>query len=244
MAKLVEKIYDTRLIANDETDWHDFGGAAFIEDGFLIGYHVTDDPQGLIDKLRRGFDVASHGSPWEDLGKGLYISAVPDYWAGRASKKWAFLDRLTRPQLERLAKALLKSQAFEENYTTKSEQEHAAGLIELTLSGKYNPSVLIMLADQPYNVSFWKPSFLEPLGIEPGHQPKTVEVKSVGLFARLGKIPSPDEAAELQKEFDGVFTPSGFSTSAQTVIFNRKAIMSAQEVHGLIRNNPPRRRRR
>ncbi len=119
---------------------------------------------------------------------------------------------------------------IEDRYIAKYEADSAFEVIELTAKGKYNPNVLIEIAGQPYNVRFWEPEFLSKLDIQPSAKAGLIEIVAKGFFAELTHNPFREEWEELTRDYDGAFVRSGFSTTGQTVIYNRDAVVSAGEV--------------
>lgn len=217
-----------RRVVNAVDPHATFGNAAIPTDlGYSVGWHVTDDPYGAADALVRGVKVTlKHRGTFQDLGPGLYVSAVPEYWISRSSRKWEFLKRLDGHQRRRLALAILKHPNIRElGYISKSERRSALrdlrAFVE-TGRGEY----ITHLAGQPYNIRFWQPSFLRPLEIEPGGQPVAVEVRFVGCYAELSRYPTAREFGRLYSfNLDGAFLSGGFAADPQLVIWRNKAII-------------------
>ncbi len=87
---------------------------------------------------------------------------------------------------------------------------------------------IVYLADQPYNIRYWDPKFLAVIGIQPGRQALEVEVVLRGRYAELAaSMLGTDDIDALQSDpdLDGVFTPSGFSTYPQLVVWNNDAVV-------------------
>ena len=112
------------------------------------------------------------------------------------------------------------------------EYERAKRDMTYVLEGHYEPSILTMMAGQPYNIKFWEPKYLAPLGIEPGRKPRVLEVRVDGKFGEVGQshpesVASPDPTPRRRC---GAFTRAGISTNPELVIWDPKAIVSMREV--------------
>jgi len=84
---------DVKRVVNPAT-WDDsLGGAAWFDrrtPGFYHAIHVTDNPSNVGNLIKQGEDITqqySNSANLGELGSGLYVSAVPDTWANRASKE-------------------------------------------------------------------------------------------------------------------------------------------------------------
>jgi len=229
----------------DTTSWDDIPGIGQIDEGVLTTYHVTDDPGRVLDALRRRVDlIAAYGQKgrWAELGPGLYFSSVPEYWVGRSADKWGFLRTVEGAGLARLLEALeariLDDAAL--HRLTETETEHALLVIARVRDGSYRPDQLLLVADQPYAIAFWKKSFLEPLGIEASPTPRMVEAKIVGTLAELkGSHPPTDLLRQLRRMgLVGVYTRGGWSTNPELVLWDSKAVISARELPLGTRRNP------
>ena len=208
-------------------------------------WHVTDDPQSVLSAIQEDRLEEGGMREWHDLGPGLYLSAVPAYWVGRATGKWDFLQRLSPAEAAALARAVWR--CLEERgpgYLTQSERDRALQQVEGVTAGQWPPSMLLSLADQPYNVSFWKPGFLSPLGIEPSAPPRVIEFHLRGRFAEMISAALP---ADLRQELrdaglSGAFVRSGWGSDPQMVLWDEKAVVSVQDVpwqwYGTMRATP------
>ena len=217
--------------STDPEDRSTFGNAAWQEGGELVGYHVTDDAAGLVAFLEGGGDVLSGRArdKFGDLGAGLYVSATPQLWTGRATGKWDFLENLDDAQRHSLADAIrATSQLRDTGYVNADERERALRDLARFESGE--PSYIVYLAGQPYNIAFWKRDFLEPLGIPVGRGPEAVEVRFTGRFVELdgGLVDYGLPDALRAAGYQGMFTRGGFSTIPQLVIWDTSAIRSVR----------------
>lgn len=223
----VEKLAHTR--GEVSATWGLGGAANPSGRGTWISYHLTDDPQRSISAVQRGEDIADTRDPgkWGEIGPGIYASSAPGYWVSRSGGKWSFMDRLTTEESARLARALRDEvQALHEGYLTSSEREYALRWIDRTEEGESGPSSLIALAEQPYNIRFWRPEWLQAIDIEPGRQPIIVELELEGTFAEMSRAWMPRELFEELRDHgvSGAFTRSGFSASPQVVAWDVGAI--------------------
>ncbi len=223
----LQKAGVSKIISSDQ-DVGDLHGAAFQDGQEFVGYHVTDNPERVIRTLEQGvpLDQGRDADKFGDLCPGLYFSAAPQLWMGRAVRKWDFLERLTPDERQRLGEALLAHQNMNwPGYLTESEKEWAQKTIERFVQSGHTGSIL-SLADQPYNIAFWKPDFLEPLGITPAPQPQAVEVRVRGSFAEMDRPMPSSQTCELMKEagLAGAFTRSGFATTPQMVVWKNDAV--------------------
>ncbi|MHB8618431.1 MAG: hypothetical protein ACYDAG_02490 [Chloroflexota bacterium] len=201
------------------------GGAGFVEGGLISGIHVTDEAEVIEGLLDRGDPIDAHDPG--DLGAaGIYISDSPRLWDGRCRAKWSFLWALGLPARMRLAAALLNHQHLQSpGYLTCAERELAVRDICSFLERCHQPAV-VGLSNQPFNIRAWEPSFLEPLGIEPGSQPDHVQVWLRGRYADLDYALEPAELIELKRDgVDGAFRRSGMGGLPELVVWNRSAIV-------------------
>jgi hypothetical protein len=222
MGELVRQVVDA---SDPEAD---FGHAANTTDqGYAVSYHVTDDPSGVEQALVAGVKVtAKHKGTFQDLGPGFYVSAAPQLWMGRARSKWEFLKRLDKRQRHRLAVAILRHPHMRESgYLTKFEKGYVVRDLRSFVDSGYG-DIIVGLAGQPYNIRFWEPEFLAPLGIEPGRQPTAVEVWFRGGYAELTRTPTSREFGRLWAfGFDGAFVKIGMIADPQLVIWKNAAIL-------------------
>jgi hypothetical protein len=230
-ARVVRSTVDTDKLG-DVGDYT-LGRAAYAEVNELVGWHVTDDPVGMRDKIRRRVRLmAAYGArgAMAELGPGLYISGIPSVWANRATGKWDFLKRVDAAGRERLL-AYLAQQIEEQgasHYIGQGERAAADRTIAKVRSG--GPlELLVMLAGQPYNVDFWRERVLRPLGIEAAPKPVAIEIRAKGKFAEVEGSQSEILLAcrELRRRgYAGAYLKSGMASVAQMVIWDVRAIAS------------------
>jgi hypothetical protein len=193
----------------------------------MTAWHITNDADRTMKAVKDGTPLHEMGHAHQELGVGLYMSAVPQLWMGRAHGKWSFLDTLTDDERDRLAMALAKMvlRQRQDGYITENEYKMANRDLDL-FEKSGSPGAVIQLAGQPFNISFWKPSFLEPLDIKPGKEPEVIEFKLRGIFAGMDHHPSRDEIEALMiDEFDGAFLRGGLVTIAQMSVWRNEAIV-------------------
>ena len=210
----------------------DVRGIGHAEGNVLIAYHVTDRPHEIVRLLRRRPNLVSrYGEKGKtaELGPGFYTSGNPGYWVGRARGKWNFLGRLPPGKIYALTGALTK-EVEEDRSLTESERTRALRDIRLVETGIYDPEMLTFLANLPYAIPFWQPSFLRPLGITPGETPGVVELKVRGRFAELTRSHPPASLLRTLRRagLQGAFTRSGISTNPELVIWDPRAVISAR----------------
>lgn len=232
------KIIDSTKLTQD--DQRVFGNAAVVEDGFLIGYHLTDSPAKVFETMRSPKKLTATYrkgmGKYAELGPGLYVSAVPHLWANRSTGKWDFLKTLTQGQRQKLADAILDSlkpkmiDGREWRYVSRSEEKIAKRDVNNWLSTGFDP-VVTSLAGQPYNVPFWKPEFLKPLGIEPSPPPKILKVTFTGKFVNLSNHVGdwPVIAQQIRDGHDGGFNPGGIIGYPELVIWRKECIKNIEE---------------
>ena len=219
------KIIDTATVTPDD-QWR-LGNAAIAGEGELYGYHVTSNPDKIMDafkgpkKLTATYGFARHN----ELGPGLYISAVPHFWMGRAPNKFDFLKDLEPTQKQILANAILKSPAMtQKSYLSDGEKAGLQRDVQEFLNGNWQS--IISLSGQPYNIRFWEPQFLEPLGIEQTKQPTQILIHLKGKFVNLeshtGHVARWGQF--IRAGYDGGFTKSGFSSNPELVVWRKEAI--------------------
>lgn len=219
------KIIDTS-VAPDQ----DLGNAARLENGVIKAFHVTDNPATVEDRLARNLPITEgrREGKYGDLGRGLYGSVVPNYWVGRATKKYDFLERLTQNELERLCLAILEHPHItQRGYLSQGEKKIIFRDIDYVEKGELKPDVLIMFADQPYNIRFWETDFLTSIGIEPSPQPKVVDLWLQGKFIEVNENSlDQSEADDLREQgFDGAFARGDWVSSPQIVVWNNEAVV-------------------
>jgi len=215
----------------------DIPGVGYSDGKALVTYHVTDDPAAVSALVkRRGRLMAAYGERGRssELGPGLYVSGNPQYWISRSHGKWDFLKRLSAGEQERLLQRL--RQDVEElrvrKWLSGSEYERGVRDLGYVADGTYDPSILTMFANQPYNLKFWQPEYLAEIGIAPGRKPRLLEVRVQGQFAQVSRS-HPDHALlrTLRRgKVAGAFTRAGMSTNPEMVIWDPRAIVSVREV--------------
>jgi len=219
-------------------DGDDIPGVGYADGtGALVTYHVTDNPEAVQAIIRRGGRLMAaygEGGRTSELGPGLYVSGNPNYWVGRARGKWDFLKRLTAPQLSSLLTQLREDieEMRARKWLSANEYSHAVRDLDLVRDGDYEPTVLTMVASQPYNIKFWEPSYLKRLGIEPGRKPRVLEIRVVGKF---GQVSASHPDAGLLRTLRrggvaGVFTRASMASNPEMVIWDPGAIQSVREV--------------
>ena len=217
----VKAIYDTA----DSKDGRDrFGNAAAERNGYLLGWHVTDDPKTITDILNKRVPPQKAGGKSGDMGAGFYVSAVPRVWVNRSGGKWDFLDHIDGRQLtaliDKLEGEILSGPA------PQRDKGYAVRDIKHVRNGLLNPPFLSRYAGLPFGVQFWRESWLKPLGISSDVKPLSVRVEIRGRFAQMSQSAYTHKAARLLKRagVSGAFVRGGFSDTAQMVIWDPKAI--------------------
>ena len=221
----------------DTKEMRDIPGIGFIENGALVTYHVTDDPERVRRMLARG-DVrlmAAYGKAGQhsELGSGLYVSGNPDFWVGRARGKWDFLKTLSGDKLHLLL-ILLRDEIEDlkkKKWLSSSEYERGIRDLKYVEDGHYDATILTMFAGQPYNIAFWKPEVLKPLGIEPGRKPRVLEIRVAGELADIrGGYSAPLFRRLRRAGVVGAYTRASMATNPELVIWNPRAVKSVREV--------------
>lgn len=212
-------------------------GAAIPEGPCLKGWHVTDRPENILGILEKGKDITEVGSGvYEDLrSNGIYFSAAPQLWTGRAPAKFEFLKHLSPEERRTLGDAVLKAaQARGPGYLTSWELERLERDVNYFVRGE-DPVFLLEAADQPYNIRFWSPEFLTPLGISNPSQPKVVPITACGKFVKLTDIPKNrwDDVIMLAKEegYVGAVQKGGLVTVPQSVVWESGAVKEFDDYH-------------
>jgi len=224
-----------------DEDYTNVGNALIGTQGRFVGWHVTSNPEAVYKALQSGSDITQtrEEGKYGDLGSGFYFSAAPQLWAGRATKKWDFLNDLDKEARTRLADVIrvnpnlaeysydsISKEKIKNTYLTKTEREYALRQLDDFVE-RGGGDAIVQLAGQPYNISFWKKEFLEPLGIEQKNIPQEVPVEVVGKFLDVTNYPGVKWEITDQlkgKGFDGAFVQSGFSNVPQVVVWNSDAI--------------------
>lgn len=216
----------------DNDQWK-LGSAAIVEDGCLVAYHVTDNPKEPIavlqqpKKLTATYKYSGRGR-YAELGPGLYVSAAPELWACRSQGKYDFLKTLSPEDKEKLYQAMMADllQKIEPPaYLSRGEFESAQRDLRSWISQSDNPEAyhfIIHLGGQPYNIPFWKPDFLQRIGIKGAKPPQMLKVKLQGKFVDLsgnyGHISL--WRPYLMQGYDGAFVRS----DPQMVVWRKEAI--------------------
>lgn len=235
---------DTENLSDD--DQRILGNSAVVKGNRLVGYHVTDDPKKILASIQgKSKLIATYGKgrgKYSELGPGLYLSAIPHFWVGRSTGKWNFLDNLDDNQRQALANKLLNDKTLNGeklpdgrifNYVASFEKESAIRTINSWLESKYSP-ILVGLAGQPYNIKFWKPEYLKPLGIDPSPTAKVIEFEVKGKFANLGKHVNNWSVISnaIRSGLDGAFSSGGWSTNSEFVVWKKEAILGFEVKNG------------
>lgn len=214
---------------------HILGRAAYFdhETSELVGTHVTSDPSAVLDLLRDREDLATgrEGGKYGDIGPGLYMSDAPEIWMGRAVKKWSFTEGLADQERQRIAAELERrvTEQRQSKYISAGESEYGLRIIR-QWADKSLDTAPIQIADQPFNIAWWKPDFLRPLGVTPGQQPQQVEMRVRGKFLDVTTFPelrafTPETIATLREAgYDGAYEKGGFAGNPQLVVWNTGAV--------------------
>lgn len=234
----LESADDLEVVRSSDATQKKFGNAAAVSGGSLVGYHVTDNPQRILDIWESGKKFTATYrkgvGKTNELGPGLYVSAAPQMWVGRSVGKWDFLKTLTPDQKQRLAAALRQDRALTGmplddgrvfKYVSDREAESAHRYIDEWLASGHDP-ILVFLAGQPYNIRFWTPEYLRPLGIEASGQPKMLKVTFNGAFVNLSRHIGdwPVIADCIRKGYDGGFNPGGMVSNPEMCIWRRECV--------------------
>ncbi len=252
ISQLLEKIsVDTDRPA--PTQEYQVIGAATPINGFLLSYHLTDNPDEVIRKLRADNLIAMN--PHGDLGGGFYVSSVPQYWRSRSSRKWEFATNLNIQQRQRLVDIILDDPNYKkgEGYLADFEVDRLyRDLNTYVTTGDITH--LIITGNQPYNVTVTE-KLTRKAGIPSPKEPGLVEVRLKGkfidgqklygnpnykIFLKAAKLRSPSPPGEYEQNtintwlnlmgYSGIFTKSGFNTNPEMVVWDRKAIVGIRKV--------------
>jgi hypothetical protein len=221
-----KKVISTKDLKEGDND---FGNAAQVSnDGFIIIYHVTDN-NNLVNSLAAGQNpkdtYITDETKREELGSGVYGSAVPEFWANRSSNKYGFLKDLPKEKQKALANKIKDTlnQYISKGYITPSEYEYGVKSVrEYEKIGTENQ--LLSVAEQPYNIRFWENDYLKDLGIENDGIPNVVAIKAKGNFAEFSDAPyltKADVDKLIASGIDGAFVGGGFVNNPELVIFNK-----------------------
>jgi hypothetical protein len=237
----LRKIWDTSDPAVDEIINIGFKD----DEGRLVTFHVSDDPEAVLRGIKRRVAwIAAYGAKGRhaELGPGLYASAVPSYWAGRATGQWDFLDRLTWDDVDCLAREVERILEGHRGsgYLTSWELERASTDVARVRSRAYETPKqaaqigLGRVVDQPYNILWHKPDFLKKCGVRAGTPPRAVRLvlRPGVLLAELrGSHPDPKLLRMLRRMgVSGAFTPFGMGSDAQVVLWDPGDVVQASIV--------------
>lgn len=212
-------------------------------DGTLRAWHVTDDPQKVVNLLKEKGDFYAREG---DLCGGLYVSTVPHFWQGRSNKKWEFLGTLSREARGTLYQAIYDRLVDQINskYITPSEFENAEGVIAQAMTTDYW-QVLVVIANQPYNIDV--PKMAKELALATPFEPHEVPVDFVGRYLEFNteRAVKANEALLLLRHgsmegvtrldlcnmlksygWDGVFTKASMGTNPELVIWSGDKIVA------------------
>lgn len=233
-------------------------GAATPINGYLVSYHLTDNPDEVVRRIRANNIIAMN--PTGDLGGGFYVSSVPQYWRARSRGKWEFATNLNMQQRQRLVDVILSDPRYRKGggYLADFEVDR----LRRDLNGYVTTGDITYLTitdSQPYNVHITE-ELTRKAGVPAPREPGLVEVRLKGKFIDGEKLYSSQHyneilkranswasahRPELLKEVDvkntinawlssqgysGLFTKSGFSTNPEMVIWDRKAIVGIRKV--------------
>ncbi len=226
-------------------------GAATPINGYLVAYHLTDNPDEVIRRVKADNLVGMN--PYGDLGGGFYVSSVPQYWRARSRKKWDFASNLNMQQRQRLVDVILSDPKYRKGggYLTDYEVDYLRrDLNNYVTTGEI--TFLIFTGNQPYNVTVTE-EITRKAGLPSPKEPGLVEVSLRGKFIdglKLYGSPNYKEflnAAKLRSQpgeyeqniinkwlnsmgYSGIFTKSGFSSNPEMVVWDRKAIVDIKKV--------------
>ena len=225
-------------------------GAAVLTNGYLKGYHVTDEPDKVIQDLKSEIDLTVI-NPTGDLGGGLYISSVPEYWHVRSAKRWDYLQNTTISQRTKLKECILHDPdyTYGSDYLTLSELNELHGYLdEYVKTGTV--AYLMYASGQPFNVSITQ-KMTKYANLPAPSTPSMVKVQFTGKFLNIEGLYYNELILNAAKSwartnnsklldtvyiqqlvnpwlrslnYDGVFTKSGMSTNPEMVIWNQQSI--------------------
>lgn len=232
-------------------------GAAIPDNGLLLSYHITDDPGGVMQKLKSNIPLCKFNHEG-DLGCGLYVSSVPQYWRGRSTAKWEFARQLNRAQRQSLVNVILSDPRYRKGggYLTDFEVGYLnRDLKQFAETGDVN--LLAGTGNQPYNVRITA-EIARKAGVPEPKEPGLIKVKLRGKFINAAGLYSNAEIVNRAQAwavvnrpkllqynkrastqnivnawlcsmgYCGAFTKSGMSTNPEMVIWGRKAIIDAR----------------
>jgi hypothetical protein len=221
---------------------HDFDPApAFAIDrktDEFVGWHVTDQPLKLAEFLCAKKDLRYLGSSSDDLGPGLYVSGQPEVWLSRSRSKWNFLSKLDDGERMRLCDQIRQDPILEAGHgLTVEERKQAEKTLSAVANGQYSTSALVsLLANQPYNIEFGSPEWLEKRGFSQGPQPKLMEIRWRGTMPMLDNTPTGEDLRHLERNHVGAAIKNGFGSVAQAVIWKRESLTRWEVARGLMRD--------
>jgi len=212
-------------------------------DGTLRAWHVTDDPQKVVDLLKEKGDFYAREG---DLCGGLYVSAVPHFWEGRSNRKWEFLPKLSREARGTLYQAIYDRlvDQIKSGYITQSEFERASDIIAQAMTSDYW-QILDIVANQPFNIDI--PRMAKTLALATPFEPQRVPVDFIGRYLEFNtkRAIEANEALLLLRHgsmegltrldlcnmlksygWDGVFTKASMGTNPELVIWNGDKIVT------------------
>ena len=223
------RIINTNDLTQD--DYREFGNAAQVIEGAIIMYHLSDSDK-LVNELEEGnlisetYDTSDVKK--EELGAGVYGSAIPEYWVARSTDKYEFIKTLSvekRKELCNKLKDTLNDYALG-GYITQSEYQYAiTGIREFEKTGSI--SQILTVAGQPYNIRFWENDYLKSIGVENTLLPKVIALKAKGVFVEFSDAPyltKKDTDILISLGVDGAFVAGGIISNPEMVIFNTEAI--------------------
>lgn len=207
----------------------EYRGAGRVENGELVTYHASRDPAKVVEAISRREDVSKWGNEFDDLRQGLYASDAPGYWKGRDTSRLEYLEHLTPKQTEALAKEVERrlEEAKKVNYISTGEYGYGQRAVEALREGN---NYIQTLVGQPWNIPLGSKEFIQSIGATPTEQGGLVELRLKGKFAEL-KVPNLTAGEQLwlqQQGYDGAYTPAGFSSQPQLVLWNSQAVQSAK----------------
>jgi DNA repair protein RadC len=228
-------------------------GAATPINGHLLAYHLTDNPDEVIRRLRADNLVAMN--PHGDLGGGFYVSSVPQYWRSRSSRKWEFATNLNMQQRQRLVNVILSDPNYRKGggYLADFEVDHLHRDLNTYITTG-DITYLVSTSNQPYNVTVTE-EITKKAGLSPPREPGLVEVHLKGKFIdgqklygnpnyreflSAAKSQARSQPGEYEQNiintwlnsmgYSGIFTKSGFNTNPEMVVWDRKAIVGIRKV--------------
>lgn len=226
-------------------DMRVIGGADVLPDNKLRAWHVTDNPEIVLQALRDRVDL-QHRRPYGDICGGLYVSGFPNTWRSRSHKKWAFMETLSPENARKLAYAIISEldHDYMTRHITESEYERATNDIREYWLKQGNWQVVLTLASLPYAIDIQALARKE--GVAKPFEPETVEVifegrylnwvrdvyePSVALAANFMHLEEDqvDRTAMCQTwrmlGWDGAYTKSSMGSNPELVIWNLDRIL-------------------